>query len=468
MGKHRILIIAVVFMIFISACASAEEIVPEYLDGSRDDSADLNGQTLIMGMVPDYFFEGENSVLTYTYNTDLGDLAAKRINDIESKYNCKLQFDYVGRTGSLAFSSAAAGLYIFDFISEESFFLYNYLKTYAFQDLTKVENLDVFDETKWGSRYMRVSTMYDGAIIGVLPAMHPMRLTNSIDEILVINEDYINRLSATDPRDYYERGEWNWDTFEDCLLNYAFTDNSNNLVYSLGAGMGQTARSLAMCNGYEFITFYDNDDFELGYFGPNAIEAYNWTFELYNGPAGRNIDTESSLEKFIAGNSVMQYLGAYQIVSTTDSVAFMMDNFGIVPSPCGPSAKGQDDWKTSYSSADFTLAIPVTAKDVEISALILDKIYEPFEGYETKEQVIDYLRRNYFLDVRDAEYFVEMALGDKPFFHDNSRGFGFFGSIGDGVTKMVDSYKGAAIEAAKKNLVPAYKTLEMYEDMFHD
>jgi hypothetical protein len=456
-------------MVFISACATAEqEIVPEYNSDEFENTADLNGQTLVMGMVPDYFFEGENSVLTYTYDTDLGDLAAKRISDIENKYNCKLRFDYVERTGSLAFSSAAAGLYIFDFISEESFFLYNYLKTYAFQDLTKVENLDVFDETKWGSRYMRISTMYDGAIIGVLPAMHPMRLTNSIDEVLVVNEDLVNKLSATDPRDFYERGEWNWDTFEDCLLNYAFTDNANNFVYSLCAGMGQTARSLAICNGFDFITFNGNDDFEIGYFAPNAIEAYNWTFEVYNGPAGRNIDTEPSLQKFISGNSVMQYLSAYEIVSTTDSVAFRMDNFGIVPSPCGPSAKGPNDWKTSYSSADFTLAIPITAKDVEISALILDKIYDPFEGYETKDQVIEYLRRNYFLDVRDAEYFVEMSLGDKPFFHDNSRGFGIFQHIVDGVTKMVDTYKGPAIEAAKKNLVPAYKTLEMYEELFHD
>ncbi len=468
MKKHRILLLAVILMFFISACSAAEEeIVPDYLDG-EDLSIDLNGQTLVMGMVPDYFFEGDNSVLTYTYNTDLGDLAAERINDIESKYNCKLRFDYVGRTGSLAFSSAVAGLYIFDFISEESFFLYNYLTTNAFQDLTQVENLDVFDETKWGSRYMRVSTMYDGVIIGVLPAMHPMRLSNSMDEILVINEDLIGKLSATDPRDYYERGEWNWDTFEDCLLNYAITDDPNHIVYSLSAGIGRTARSLALCNGYDFITFNDSGDFELGYFSPNAIEAYNWTFELYNGPAGRNIDPEPSLDKFVSGSAVMQYLSAYEIVSTTDSVAFKMDNFGLVPSPCGPSAKGQDDWKISYSSADFTLAIPITAQDVETSAFILDQIYAPFKGYETNEQIIEYLRRNYFLDVRDAEYFVEIALGDRPFFHDNSRGFGFFSHIEDGVTKMIDTYKGPAVEAARKNLVPAYKTLEMYEDMFHD
>ena len=458
-------VVCIVFSLI--SCAAEEEIVPEFTSDTEG-TANLNGVTLIMGLVQDYMFEGADSTLSYTNNTDLGDLAAKRIKDIESGYNCKLQFNYVDRAGSLAYTSAVGGLYVFDFISEESFFVYNYLKTNAFQDLTQVENLDVFDETKWGSRYMRSSTMANGGIFGVLPAMHPMRLQNSIDDLLVVNEDLIASLAVTDPRDYAERGEWDWDTFENCLLNYSYTDGANDQVYALGAGMGTTARALAICNGFEFITFKDNGDFELGYFGPNAVEAFNWTFDLYNGPAGRNIDAEPSLDKFFNNLAVMQYIGAWQIVGTTDSVAFKMNNFGLVPTPCGPSAKGPDDWKNSYSSADFTLMIPVTAKDVEISALILDRIYEPFEGYETKESVIEYLKRNYFSDARDAEYFVETAMGNRAYFHDNSRGFGYFQYIVDGVSKMIGTYEGPAVEGAKKNLVPAYKTIEMYEDMFHD
>ena len=462
------MILCLVLLFCLASCAAEEETVPEYEFDNPGADADLSGATLIMGLVQDYMFEGADSTLSYTNNTDLGDLAVKRIKDIESRFNCRLQFDYVERAGSLAYTSAVGGLYVFDFISEESFFVYNYLKTNAFQDLTQVENLDVFDETKWGSRYMRSSTMADGGIFGVLPAMHPMRLQNSIDGLLVINEDLIDRLSVTDPRDYFERGEWNWDTFEDCLLNYAYNESSNDFVYSLAAGIGTTAKALAICNGFDFMTFKDNGDFEIGYFGPNAVEGYNKAFELYNGPAGRNIDPEPSLDKFFNGMAVMQFIDAWQIVGTTNSVAFKMENFGLVPAPCGPSAKGPDDWKTSYSSADFTLMIPITAKDIETSALILDQIYEPFEGYETKQDTIDYLYKNYFTDYRDAAFFVEIAMGDRSYFHDNSRGFGFFSNIADGVAKMLGTYEGPAMEAAEKNLVPAYKTLEMYEDRFHD
>jgi len=325
-----------VLMLLCISCTAEEEIVPEYTADVSSDNIDLNGETFIMGMVQDYFFE-QDSTLSYINNTELGDLAVQRLNDVESKYNCKIQFDIVDRSGEAAFNSAVAGIYQFDFISEESYFLVNYIKANAFIDLTTLENMDVFDESKWGNKYMLVSTMMNGGIYGVLPAAHPMRTSNSIDHIIVINENYISNLLATDPRDYFERGEWDWDTFEKCLVDYSHNDGmSNEYIEAFASGLGGFSRDLAMCNGVDVFTFDDNGGYTFGYFTQPALDAYNKAYDWFHGTYQSYVDSiNTGLDVFVNGGSVMTLLPAYQIVSTTESLAYKMDNFGIVPVPYG-------------------------------------------------------------------------------------------------------------------------------------
>lgn len=461
------LLCATIIFTCVSCAAKDPEIVPEYDSSIAEDGVNFNGRTFIYGMVKDYMFEGEDSTLTYINGTDLGDLAVKRLKDIEDKYNCTIEFEYdLGRAAETAYHSAVGGQYVYDFISEESFALINYRSTNAFQDLTQLDNIDVFDETKWGSRYIRSTTMFDGAIIGVIPAAHPMRAANSLDNIIVINEDLSSNVLATDPREYYENGEWNWDAFENCLLTYAHTDSSNEFVYSLNTNMGTLGKVLACGNGFDFLTFDDSGDFELGYFSPNAIEAYNQAFEWFNGATSSNILDEWGSTPFLEGKSVIGLLGVYEIVSTSSSLAYQMENFCIMPPPTGPSADGPDDYRISYSSTDFTMCIPITAKDAEEAAFVLDKIYEPFEGYETKEEIIDYLHKNYFKDKRDAKFFVEMSEGEHPFFY----GFLYLDEIENGVMQYVEAYKDKYYNevAEKNNVLKSYETIKMYEEFFHD
>ena len=98
MKKVTSLFLCIILVFSLVSCASsAPEIVPEYDASVSEDDIDLGGKTLIMGMVQDYFFEGADSVLTYITNTEFGDLAAQRLKDVEEKYNCNIEFDYVPR-----------------------------------------------------------------------------------------------------------------------------------------------------------------------------------------------------------------------------------------------------------------------------------------------------------------------------------------------------------------------------------
>ena len=472
--KRLISLLLVLIVSFsLASCAAETETVPEYDMSHEDTAVDLKGQVIKMAFGSLNYFEGENSTLTFTKNTDLGDLALKRVRDVESKYNCKFDFIFKDGCGGIAYNNAVAGSYSYDIVSDESYGLVSYMRASAFADLIGLESIDVFDEYKWGNKYMRVSTMWDGHIFGLLPAALPLRLGISIND-LVVNEDQIAQINETDPRDYYENGQWNWDTIGYCIENYAHANPmTNEPVTALSAGFGPFSKELAMSNGVDFFYFNDDGTFTLGYFSQPALDAYNQAFEWFFGATADNIYTggswDSMMRRVVNGETVLGYISGWQLLSTTDSLAFHIDNFGLLPMPVGPNAKSQNDFRTSYSSALFTICIPITAQDPEISALLLDRLYEPFDGLDTDEAMLDYLQKNYFGDRRDAQFYIDMTRDDHVYYHDSLHGMStmFDQFPSNGIAKGVSSYEAAHYEAAEKYIISAYKTLLENADRFH-
>lgn len=463
----------ILIIVMLAACVSEAEVVPEYITGDADEAVDLRGTKVIYGIVNDYFFEND-STLGYINNTELGDLAVKRIKDINEKYNCNVVFDYVAVGAQTVYNYAVAGSYVFDILSDETYDIVKFIDSGIYIDLIGVDYIDVFDTTKWGNKYMNMSVMYKGAIYGVLPAKHPMRLSNSIENIIAVNEDYITDIAGNDPRDYFENGEWNWDSFEDCLRNFAHTGvTSNEFIYSFSALFGRFSRELGMSNGTKLFEVSDDGSYSFGYFSPTAIDAYNKGYEWFYGELSDNILEEVGndpvLSNFTDGKAVMSLVDAYMVLTRSDSIAYKMENFGLVPVPYGPSASGPQDYSTSYRAADFTLCIPVTAHDFNTSALIIDSIYEPFPGYETRESVIEYLARNYFKDARDARFYIEMTDDEHTYYHDHHRFSGMFDQFRNtGITRGIESTKDKYINQMLKEEVPYYATLVQYEEYFHD
>ncbi len=474
MKKYIAALLCFVMFFTLVSCSSQSETVPEYETGMSDEIVDLKGTKIIVGMAKADVSEDGHPTLTYIDNTELGDLAIQRVKDVQNKFNCTIQISTADIPGDVAYTNTLGGLYVYDYLIEYSYWLVNYLKSGVFVDLTGIDNLDVFDETKWGSRYMRVSTMYDGAIYGVLPALHPLRLQNSPSNIVAINEKYITDLTATDPRDYFENGEWNWDTFDNCLKTFAHTGvTSNEFVYSLATRHQRFYLGLAACNGFTAMKFNDDGSFEYGATSENAIKAYHQVYDWLFGETAMNIldsgSIEGALDDFLDEKAVMSIIDTYMVLGKEKSVAYRVDSFGIVPLPCGPDASGPNNYIYDYECADFTMCIPVTAPDPEVSAMIMNAIYEPFPGFETKEQITEYLIRNYFNDERDAKVFMDIAEDDHVYYHDHYHGFSeMYGQFDNGgVEKTVQSFSSRYTKNAEKFLLPSYKTLEQYEEYFH-
>jgi hypothetical protein len=472
--KTAALVLCAVFILICVSCAAeqGEELAPEYTTILPGD-LDLNNKTFVFGMVKDYFFEGKDSVLTYIYNTPFADLALKRIHDVESTLNCKIEFRYYDRASEAAYIDALSSTYRNDLIQEETYWLASYIPTGIFVDLALLDNIDVTNEEKWGNRELLLPSMWNGAVYGVVPALHPLRTQNSVSGIIGINEDYVKTMGRDDPRDYYENGQWTWDTFTDVLTNYTFTALSGDQVYSFASDASRFIRCVAFSNGDDFITYHGEDGtFELGLYTPTALTALNQYYEWMNGPTRSSMlvttDTNAfaGINGLIEGTAVMGHLEAYQVLSNTDSIAYSLDNYGIVPYPSGPDVEPKY-YKTYCESTDFTICIPVMARDPEATALVMNALYEPLEGYETKESIIEYLDKNYFLDTRDSALFYELADPDKTYFQQTTDGLYDIwpALIASSATEALAKYEEFLITRTEKYLLPHIVTAyEIYGD----
>ncbi|MBE6897081.1 MAG: hypothetical protein E7477_08310 [Ruminococcaceae bacterium] len=457
-----------VFTFLFVSCAPSEEIIPEYSSDVSGD-IDLGGKVFKMGTVNDALIvfqsSDEGSTLGYINNTEFADLALKRINEVESKYNMVFEVVIVPSAGQTAYHSVMTGDYEFDFIQEESYDIVDYVIAGTFTDLSALSSMDALDEEKWGSRYLLSSMMYDGGLYGVIPAKHPMKTQNSMSSVLAINESYVHSLNETDPRDYYENGEWTWDTFTRVLTDYAhYGQTSNDFVYALASKEDWFTRAVSLSNGDEYLTVNSDGTYEMGFYSDTALKAFDQANEWWNGPTADNIIKGGGVDQLNSNETVIALIDSYQVLSGVSSVAYNLEYFGIVPFPSGPDAPA--GWyKSFYESADFVLSIPITAPDAEASALIMDSLFEPLEGYETDEDILEYLTRNYFIDERDAKYFFEIASNDHAIYIDHKHGLtGFFPQILNGTpAQVLESIETQQKTNIEKYILTQYLTMnELY------
>ena len=94
------------------------------------------------------------------------------------------------------------------------------------------------------------------------------------------------------------------------------------------------------------------------------------------------------------------------LLGTQNSIAYQMDNFGVIPFPRGPLGNNTANPGSTITDTRFGTAIPLLCKDPAMSAIVLDAIYEPLPGYEEEQSVRDYLRRNFFFDDRDVANYI--------------------------------------------------------------
>ena len=413
----KIISIVIVLLVVFTLCScgqqAEQEIIPDY--STEITGIDYRGAEFVFVQRNEEHSTGEE-YFGYVVNTEFADLAARRLKDVEDTYNVVIKLNTSGQgLSDLITSSSIAGLILYDAAQAESNTISGLARAGYLYDITYLGDIiDYTNARKWGTKEDLKPMCWDGGLFGIIPAAWPMLKYRSIDGAMVVNETIISRLSQTDPRELVERDEWTWRTLEELMPVYDHINDAGDEVKALQTTIHWLFRTMHTTNGEPVIIKDDKGEFQLSLHSPLTFEAmqtaWNWTFGEFSTYVNIDLNNNwtSMLQAFLDGKSVLTLMNGTDLCGTDNSIVFNMDNFGVVPFPHGPNGTVENTGST-ITTTRFSTSIPaLCSKDPVMSAVLLNALYEPLPGYENEEDIVDYLRKQYFFDDRDVNNFVKM------------------------------------------------------------
>lgn len=440
------LLLAVVFIF--SACNAAPEIAPEY--SSNSSKGDLDGFVLHWGL------EGsEANTLGYRDNTNFEDMAIDRLSDVESALNCEIELYYSSAQGinSNLTASVMSGSHQYDLVRAASYYLAPNARSGHLLGLSGM--LDVQNTEKWGTPRMLQSMFWKDDLFGVVPFAWPELLYSCFGHPIGVNEVYIAQLGATDPREYVETKTWNWDKFEEVLQSYTF-DVNGTPVYSMYAHEPYFIQMMMLSNG-SAMSAYENGKVVMGAYTEAGKVALERAKSIFNETCSDYIHpyTGTDYSLILKGEVVMSVAWAGEFLG---NYVYALENLGILPFPQGPNAT-PGVYLTYHDSMPHATGIPINSSDAEAAAMILTELYEPFEGYETKDEIIDYMSDQVFFSRQDAEVFLNMVRNTEyGFFREGARKvLDAYIDSSESITSVLEAHEVSIGEVAEKTLTPHYQ-----------
>ena len=392
MKRIIIAAILIVFLFILGSCGQTmqEEFLIDFNDGATKGEIDFNGYDC--KIIQDYDLDHP---FQYPVGTLMADMYLKRLKDISDEFNCKVYIEMINGTET---ARIASNLYVGEIACTHD--PSNRAKDgmYYRLDVLK-DHLDYTNADKFGSPGLLEQGMFNGVPYAVSPVAWPGKQMAYVYNILAINENTVTKYVMTDPRDYFENGEWTWDTFDRVLPEYQVYDGE---FKSTALNLTWTIMDFAMMNGIDFVSVDVNGELIPNLTAPEVIETFDWCSKLMS----NHFDCISYLghyemvDAFISGELTLAQTSFSHMIN---EMIYDVDNYGVVPFPCGPNGT-YGKWINAYSGFD-SMSIWVSAKEPEAAATVIDRMFEPFEGYETLEDIQRYAY-NIFYDKSDVELFT--------------------------------------------------------------
>lgn len=401
--RKAFLVMSIMLLVFaaVTACSAAPETyeIPDFDVSDGSEIPDFNGYSFVF--VQEDCHDFPDSPFYYEPDSTFFDLLSVRIAQIESLYNCTLEFDASKGYGSNMYSllrrCLASGLDFGDYGYGSSS---NYNFTSAVDGLYLPmsyfsDYIDTTDSGKFGTPNLQECCMYKGVPHGVVPAALPLKLSASTIPLWVVNEKLIHTFGMVDPRDVYESGNWTLDYFEEHMADYSVSDGTS-VKYPLLTDV--TAWTCGYLGAYGCRFVYDsNGKCESLFRNPVLVDALTRSIGSYH--AHKDYIGTTGLDGFYGDDGVL-YDGLSREI---EDIAKKVDEFGVVPFPRSELVK--DGRQNTYFGAIDTLSITATSKEPEAAAFILNELLDPFPGYEANG-IRDLLLKTTFFDVRDVEVYL--------------------------------------------------------------
>ncbi|MBE6896417.1 MAG: hypothetical protein E7477_04880 [Ruminococcaceae bacterium] len=445
------MILILMMFSFCSCGAQVEENFDLDLNGINGESTGIDLDGYEFSIMQADLVEGDGAgIFSYPDNTFMADAILDRFKEIQEEWNCTITVknDNSDRLNSLT-PILASGTYAHEAIyvsGPTSFSSAGFL--YPMSVLS--EYIDYTDSEKYGGSGIIEQGLFNGEIYAVSPITWPGKQMLTSYGVFAVNENLIMRYGKTDPRDYVENGEWTWDNFGEIIRQYEIDDGT---VKAKALNISWSLINFAMLNGMDYVEVQDDGSVIPKIDSKAVADTLDWCSDLFTTYSDCITfdDHWGMLPKFLNDEIVITQTAIDHILRF---MSYEMDNYGVVPMPCGPNGT-YGEWKNAYTEY-VCFGILINAKQPEAAAMILDRLCEPFEGYETEEDLKDYLSE-YFFDDRDLDFVMN-------YFRNSRWNYWPLANIQDFFANAIDSTSSgrSSAEILEKNAENVNNAIEKY------
>ncbi|MCI8388496.1 MAG: extracellular solute-binding protein [Clostridiales bacterium] len=200
-------------------------------------------------------------------------------------------------------------------------------------------------------------------------------------EVVYFNKNLLDTLNLEDPYELVSNRKWTLDKLNE-MANAALADLNGDQTYSInddriGYTVGcHSGRAVLASSGVQTSAKIVDGKYNVEYLNERYIDIYNRVYTLINendsvyynrNDWGANDQKTEVYSAFM--NDRVLFMG--EAITMTDTLRGMTGDYGIIPVPMFDEK--QEDYIT-YNLGIYYMAVPVTAKNPEMSAVMLEAL----------------------------------------------------------------------------------------------
>ncbi|MCU6712346.1 extracellular solute-binding protein [Paenibacillus sp. J5C_2022] len=340
-------------------------------DGAVEEKIDLGGQTIKIGA----WWDADPRAVKEEERSLIDELQIELIEKAEKKYNAKIEYvkvDY-GQMVEQFTTTSLGGEPFADIVRLELFWMFPKLVNDGF--VAELDDLLKIDSEKM-PKWMLEGGAYNGKQYGLVDGgPSPFGLW--------YNKTLFQSMGLEDPYALQQSGEWTWDKFlEIAKAATKDTDGDGKVdVYGIAGNPKEIFHQYIYSNNGA-VDVAEDGSYKFSLDSPNAMEASQAYYDLYNTHKVIDVSGEDHNQQFIKGKTAMVTAFTWEIGNYKEN---MTDELGFVFWPRGPKA---DDYGTNTPFGNMW-AIAKMSKNAEAAAKILDEISLWRSQYPEIQALID-------------------------------------------------------------------------------
>lgn len=391
--KRTILILlscTIVFSLF--SCTKSKA---PYIPNDDQDELNFYGESFVI--LKEWYTTGLNGKRGLNASTDR---LLDRFEETEDKFNLIFVIESIDNIPTYMLGKSVAGNLHADLLELKNSSLF---EAYNLEMILPVSDVisDVNDE-KWGSVAYGNSTLFNGTRYGFFANMW-----DDAPELcgwLECNLDNFDKYNVTNPHEYLENGEWDWEHLKILLRQATVSDGDNSFVGLLydGIYMGTEIIIPAILSNGGSPIKYVGGRYTNGFDAPEAIEAIEFTLELIEegiaeiGPSGSAGDIWRDGRRWMVAYSF----------GTPQSTEWRLSP---IKYPTGPN--GDPNAVTAFINGRGTVwGFPIFSiyNEEDLYAVVND-LFAPLDSEYYPNGWKDYIEDTVIFEGDDYQYFLKAA-----------------------------------------------------------